>query len=579
MAADRFPLKEGCVVSRREAMIASESAPSGDSVTAASATYAAGTAEPGGEVGDRSPVRCRTGRARGWGVRSVRAAVLLIAAVLTIDGLFVTSLRPHRVQGGSMVPWLIGGHQPVRCDGCGREFCVLPMPGGRLPAAGVCPYCGRHVAISPVNAAWGVGDLVWILRGPYFYRHPRRWEAVGLRDPAAASRILVKRIVGLPGETVAIREGDLFVNGEVCRKPWPLLRAMSAPVPLAEDLRRPRPLPCEVRLASPATNYCHFHPGWDQLEFPTRDLVLLFSLAEFSAQGEHGPGKLRIWADDGDRGWVVTFDFAAERLAAEQGPPRDQDDRERNRKTPEGNAAGDAAVEDNAVQDDAFGFQAFGFQAVGVQAAGVQAVEVQPAGEETVGDGAAGEETAGDSAAVMRASAPLPQALRDWVRRSGKKPPICLAVSLVDRRLLVAVQDRPVMELAYDPPPLTRAPIRPFALDVEGATGRVTDVQVLRDAYYLPPYQMPEPTPQPRPDGHTEETLYSVPAVPDEPLRLLIEDAEFRAQSAFSVHLPRGMYLVLGDDAHSSLDGRYWRPDFGIPAELILGRTLVLRFR
>lgn len=478
-----------------------------------------------------------------------------------------------------MVPWLIGGHHRVRCDGCRREFCVLPMPGGRLPAAGVCPYCGRHVAIFPANAAWGIGDLVWILRGPFLFRQPRRWEAVGLRDPAAASRILVKRIVGLPGETVAIREGDLFVNGEVCRKPWPLLRAMSAPLPLAEDFRRPRPLPCEVRLASPATNYCFFHPGWDQLEFPTRDLVLLFSLTEFSTKREHGPGKLRIWADDGDRGWVVTFDFAAKRLAAEQGHPRDQDDRERNRKTPEGNAAGDAAVEDNAVQDDAVGFQTAGFQAAGVQAAGFQTVEVQPAGEETVGDGAAGEETAGDSAAVMRVSAPLPQALRDWVRRSGKKPPIRLAVSLVDRRLLVAVQDRPVMELAYDPPPLTHAPVRPFALDVEGATGRVADVQVLRDAYYLPPYQMPGSTPQPLPDGKPDDALDRAPAASDEPLRLLIDDGAVAPQPTFSVRLPPGKYLLLGDDAHSSLDGRFWRPDFGIPADLILGRTLVLRLR
>lgn len=530
-------------------MIPSESVPTGDTVTAVSAIFPARTfpsrpAGPESEVRERASGPCSTWRTRGRAIRIVRAAVLLIAAIVTADALFVTSLRPHRVQGGSMVPWLIGGHHRVRCDGCGREFCVLPMPGGGLPAAGVCPYCGRHVTISPANAAWGHGDLVWILRSPYLYRQPRRWEAVGLRDPAAASRILVKRIVGLPGETVTIREGDLFVDGEVCRKPWPLLRAMSAPLPLAEDFRRPRPLPCEVRLASPATNYCRFHPGWDQLEFPTRDLVLLFSLAEFSAEREDGPGKLRIWADDGDRGWVVTFDFAAERLLAEQGKPRDPDGREGNRNTPDGNAA-----EDNAVQDDA---------------AGVQAVE---------------DDAIEDDAALMRVSAPLPRALCDWVRRPRNKPPIRLAVSLVDRRLLVAVQDRPVLELAYDPPPLTRAPIRPFAVDAEGATGRVAGVQVLRDVYYLPPYEMPGPTPQPLPAGKPDGALDSGPAASDESLRLLIEDAEVAPQPAFSVRLPLGRYLLLGDDAHSSLDGRYWRPDFGVPAELMLGRALVLWLR
>ncbi|NMC19900.1 MAG: hypothetical protein GYA33_05705, partial [Thermogutta sp.] len=196
------------------------------------------TAAPGTEVSSRPPVPRRSRQAGGGAVRFVRAAVLLLAAVMTADRVFVTSLRPHRVQGGSMVPGLIGGHYRVRCERCGRVFPVLPMPDEAPPAFGVCPYCGRRVTISDRNAARSMGDLVWILRSPFLFRRPGRWEAAALRDPSAASRMLVKRIVGLPGETVTIREGDLFINGGICRKPWPVLRAMSAPLPLTGDARR-----------------------------------------------------------------------------------------------------------------------------------------------------------------------------------------------------------------------------------------------------------------------------------------------------------------------------------------------------
>lgn len=443
-----------------------------------------------------------------------RAAVLLITAVMTVDQVFVTSLRPHRVQGGSMTPSLIGGHYRVPCDGCGRVFPVLPMPGGVRPPFGVCPGCGRRVAIPADGGEEGVGDQVWILRSPFLFRRPDRWEVVGVRDPAAASRILVKRIVGLPGETVTIREGDLFVNGSVCRKPWPVLRSMLAPLPPAEASRGACPLPHEVRLASPATNYCYFHPGWDQREFPTRDLVLFFALREFSMENGR-PAKLRIAADDGDRGWVVTFDFAAEQVTAEQGPlPH------------EGASA-------------------------------------------TPGDGATGERSAGRTA-------PLPPALQRWVRRSGTKPPIPFAVSLADRRLLVLVQDETVLEAAYDPPPITRSLVRPFRVEAEGATGRIDDVRVMRDVYYLAPYQAVEPTPQPLPEGDSADGS-RVPNAPGEPLRFPCREGDVEPAAPFAVRLPPGKYLLLGDDPHSSVDGRYWRPDFGIPGQWILGRAMALR--
>jgi signal peptidase I len=53
------------------------------------------------------------------------------------------------------------------------------------------------------------------------YRHsdPQRGDVVGIRM-AGPSIMLMKRIVGLPGETIAFEHGRLFVNGEPIAEPY-----------------------------------------------------------------------------------------------------------------------------------------------------------------------------------------------------------------------------------------------------------------------------------------------------------------------------------------------------------------------
>lgn len=53
------------------------------------------------------------------------------------------------------------------------------------------------------------GDLVATLP----VRVPRRGEVVLVRDPRDAAHVQVKRVIGLPGETVEVRDGTLLVDG------------------------------------------------------------------------------------------------------------------------------------------------------------------------------------------------------------------------------------------------------------------------------------------------------------------------------------------------------------------------------
>lgn len=53
------------------------------------------------------------------------------------------------------------------------------------------------------------------------YRHtePQRGDVVGIRM-AGPSVMLMKRIVGMPGETIAFEKGQLLINGERIDEPY-----------------------------------------------------------------------------------------------------------------------------------------------------------------------------------------------------------------------------------------------------------------------------------------------------------------------------------------------------------------------
>ncbi|NIA25507.1 MAG: signal peptidase I [Gammaproteobacteria bacterium] len=51
-------------------------------------------------------------------------------------------------------------------------------------------------------------------------RTPRRGDIVVFEHPTKPGFWLVKRIIGLPEEHVAIRNGNVFVDGSVLEEPW-----------------------------------------------------------------------------------------------------------------------------------------------------------------------------------------------------------------------------------------------------------------------------------------------------------------------------------------------------------------------
>ena len=57
------------------------------------------------------------------------------------------------------------------------------------------------------------GDRVLAFRGSYLFRDPSRYDIVIFRGPPGGRTLHVMRILGLPGETLLIIDGHVYING------------------------------------------------------------------------------------------------------------------------------------------------------------------------------------------------------------------------------------------------------------------------------------------------------------------------------------------------------------------------------
>jgi signal peptidase I len=71
-------------------------------------------------------------------------------------------------------------------------------------------------------------DRVLVAKFAYHLGKPRRGELVVFENPENRKENLIKRVVGLPGDTVAIKDAVLYVNGERIREPYVNYRLIDA---------------------------------------------------------------------------------------------------------------------------------------------------------------------------------------------------------------------------------------------------------------------------------------------------------------------------------------------------------------
>ncbi len=57
------------------------------------------------------------------------------------------------------------------------------------------------------------GQLVIVNRFAYYFANPQRGDVIVLHDPQDPAQDFIKRVVGLPGEVIQIKEGRVYANG------------------------------------------------------------------------------------------------------------------------------------------------------------------------------------------------------------------------------------------------------------------------------------------------------------------------------------------------------------------------------
>jgi signal peptidase I len=122
------------------------------------------------------------------------------------------------VPTGAMAPTIYGAHADVVCSNCGMTFGVnmsqwSGSPSAREPVKAGCPNCSQMAEIG-VDGRILSGDRILVEK----IGRPRRWDLLVFKSPEDPRTNYIKRVVGMPGETVAIADGDVFVNGRRLRK-------------------------------------------------------------------------------------------------------------------------------------------------------------------------------------------------------------------------------------------------------------------------------------------------------------------------------------------------------------------------
>ena len=123
---------------------------------------------------------------------------------------------------GSMAPTLYGRHKEAICTKCGHNIVIgasdelnadagLLYTNARIETA-ICPNCR---AVNEIRDALAFnGDRILVNKYPYELGEPSRWDVFVFKFPEDPNINYIKRLVGLPGETIRIRQGNLYLWNE-----------------------------------------------------------------------------------------------------------------------------------------------------------------------------------------------------------------------------------------------------------------------------------------------------------------------------------------------------------------------------
>ena len=438
----------------------------------------------------------------------------LVGLCLTILVFRTFAAEAYIVPTGSMAPTLLGMHQDLTCPNCGIHFALGMDEGGRSGRA-VCPNCGQ-VGLEGAPAVDCNGDRLLVQKFVYDLRPPRRWEVAVFQSPAEPDQAYVKRVVGLPGESVLIVDGDVVIDGRVARKSLAEQRAIRIPVydhnfvPLDSDR----------------------YPRWNFRRRGARGIGRSLELSRWEARGTRfvRPADPDPAEDAGDTvDWIEYLHWDPER--GHESPIYDFCPYNG------GDVRGENRVSDLMLEAQVSARPGTKAVAVRIGVGPDRFLVSIPV------DGLGRPEVWRDGRTVA-----IDEVRGSLLPSSSEADPaaVRLEVSLMDRRLTVAIDGRLLFDpVDYDDPSGNlRSRPTPVALGVAGGGGmEVSDLRIFRDIYYTS-------------------------ALANSPRRPFGVDVPYR--------LGPDEFFVLGDNSPVSNDSRFWPVSPVVRADLFLGKPFLV---
>ena len=416
-----------------------------------------------------------------------------------------------------------------------------------VPAAR-CPNCGfvTDLMENQPGKGWGYkwdypsfsGDRILVDKFAFDFKSPDRWDVVVFRYPEDAKTNYIKRLVGLPNETVHIAGGDLWTSRGaerpvIARKPPEKLRAM---LQCVHDSRHVAP-----QLLAAGWPLC-----WADWAAPEAAAACRWTTADegrswTAACGEGGTARLRYrhlvpTADD----WAAVA--AGQLLADRARATRVTDFQPYNAIATQPHPVGDLAVE---------------FRLESRRAGGTVTLDLVEDGRRhqcllDLGAGTARLESP-SLAAAATAATPVRGSGRWDVLFANVDDELTLFVN--GRRIAFAGSAAWAAEMGapvevrdgVDPAPGSDAPhdLAPAGIAASAADVTVSSLRVLRDIYYITAVDVA------RNGQIIEERVLDFPLGPDQ-------------------------FLVLGDNSAASKDSRLWLEGHHVDRSLLIGRALVI---
>jgi len=159
--------------------------------------------------------------------QAIRAMAIIAAGAVVIGGGELVAVRlataAYVIPTNAMAPTIKGRHFRGICIHCKSATVVSAVTsqheeGFEPGTSGICTQCYQVAKVSQVAkvAKEGIhmGDRVIVNR----LAKPRRWDLAVFYHPSNPD-VYVKRLVGLPGEEIEIRDRSIFINGEMLTPP------------------------------------------------------------------------------------------------------------------------------------------------------------------------------------------------------------------------------------------------------------------------------------------------------------------------------------------------------------------------